>query len=217
MKYEYLKRKMFLDNLSWFERDKAGGRFQMPYINKVLFCPNHLIRFPEAMKLSHYSAGIHFFIDDYRIEPLWRSIDKYIPKLKKYSAVLSPDFSLLTDMSVAQQIWNTYRSRLVASVLQRMGLTVIPTISWADARSFKFCFDGIEKGGFVAVSTVGTQKYENDRKLFSDGIKQMLTVLSPRAIIIYGNLPEYDFGEMKIFHFPACKKNSDMLSYMEGK
>lgn len=137
--------------------------------------------------------------------------------LKKYSAVLSPDFSLLTDMSVAQQIWNTYRSRLVASVLQRMGLTVIPTISWADARSFKFCFDGIEKGGFVAVSTVGTQKYENDRKLFSDGIKQMLTVLSPRAIIIYGNLPEYDFGEMKIFHFPACKKNSDMLSYMEGK
>ena len=216
MKYEYLKRRMFLDNLSWFEPSKARGRFQMPYINKVLFCPNQLIRFPEAMKLSHYSAGIHFFIDDYRIEPLWRNIEKYIPKLKKYAAVLSPDFSLFSDMPVAQQIWNTYRSRLVASVLQRMGLTVIPTVSWADAKSFKFCFDGIEKGGFVAVSTVGTQKYENDRKLFSDGIKQMLTVLSPRAIIIYGNLPEYDFGEMN-FHFPACKKNSDMLSYMEGK
>lgn len=126
-------------------------------------------------------------------------------------------FSLFSDMPVAQQIWNTYRSRLVASVLQRMGLTVIPTVSWADAKSFKFCFDGIEKGGFVAVSTVGTQKSEIDRKLFSEGIKQMITVLSPRAIIIYGNLPEYDFGGMKFFHFPACKKNSEMLSYREEK
>ena len=217
MKHEYLKRKMFLDNLNWFEPEKAGGKFQMPYIHKVHFCPDHLIRFPEAMKLSHFSAGIHFFIDDYRIEPLWRNIERYIPKLKKYSAVLSPDFSLFTDMAVAQQIWNTYRSRLVASVLQRMGLTVIPTVSWADVRSFTFCFDGIEKGGFVAVSTVGTQKYAKDRKLFSEGIKQMITVLSPRAIIIYGNLPECDFGGMKIFHFPACKKNSEMISYREGK
>ena len=67
MKNEYLKRKMFLDNLSWFEPRQAKGRFQMPYVRKVLFCPDQLIRFPEGMKLSHYSAGIHFFIDDYRI------------------------------------------------------------------------------------------------------------------------------------------------------
>ena len=217
MKYEYLKRRMFLDNLSWFDPGKAGGSFQMPYINKVHFCPNQLIRFPEAMKLSHYSAGIHFFIDDYRIEPLWRNIEKYIPKLKKYAAVLSPDFSLFSDMPVAQQIWNTYRSRLVASILQRMGLTVIPTVSWAGEKSYRFCFDGIEKKGIVAVSTVGTKKSVKDRKLFSEGIKQMITVLSPYAIIIYGSLPEYDFGGMKIFHFPACKKNSEMLSYREEK
>ena len=217
MKYEYLRRRMFLDNLRWFEPCNTFGRFQMPYIHKVLFCPDQLIRFPEAMKLSHYSAGIHFFIDDYRIEPLWRNIEKYIPKLKKYSAVLSPDFSLYTDMSVAQQIWNTYRSRLVASVMQRMGLTVIPTVSWADAESFSFCFDGIEKNGIVAVSTIGTKKNVKDKKLFSEGIRRMITVLSPHAIIIYGSLPEYDFGSMKIFHFPACKKNSKMLSYMEVK
>ena len=68
--------------------------------------------------------------------------------------------------------------------------------------------NGIEKDGFVAVSTVETQKYAKDRNLFQEDIKQMITVLSPRAIIFYGNLPEYDFGEMKIIHFPACKKNS---------
>ena len=120
-------------------------------------------------------------------------------------------------MPVAQQIWNTYRSRLVASVMQRMGLTVIPTVSWADTKSFRFCFDGIEKKGIVAVSTVGTKKNEKDKKLFSEGISRMITVLSPHAIVIYGSLPEYDFGPMKFFHFPACKKNSEMLSYREGK
>ena len=61
MKYVYLKRKMFLDNLSWFDRDKVGGRFQMPYINKVLFCPN-LLPFPgsdEIITLFSRNSFLH--------------------------------------------------------------------------------------------------------------------------------------------------------------
>lgn len=215
MKHEYLKRKMFLDNLNWFDPSKSEGQFSIPCIKKVLACPNQLVRFPDAMRSTYYAAGVHFFVDDYRIEPLWRNIEKYIPKLKKYSAVLSPDFSLFTDMPVAQQIWNVYRSRLMASVMQRMGIIVIPTVSWADEKSFDFCFDGLEKNGNVAISSVGTQRNTKDRKLFLKGLKQMITVLTPRSILIYGKLPEYDFGDLQIFHFPACKKNGEVLSYRE--
>ena len=48
------------------------------------------------------------------------------------------------------------------------GIWVIPTISWGLENTFDFCFNGIEKGSTVAVSTYMAGAYGNraDQKDF---------------------------------------------------
>ena len=56
------------------------------------------------------------------------------------------------------QLSNVTKNRWVGAYWQSKGLTVIPTISWGTASSFKFCFDGVEKNSIVAVGMIGSKK-----------------------------------------------------------
>lgn len=52
---------------------------------------------------------VHFFIDDYQFERVWRSPLQYIDLLSEFHSVMTPDFSLYTDYPKAIQIYNHYR------------------------------------------------------------------------------------------------------------
>lgn len=141
-----------------------------------------------------FEKGIHFYIDDYQFERIWQSPDKYIDKLSRFDCVLTPDFSLYMDMPLAMQIWNVYRSRLIGQIMQDAGLTVIPTLQWADARSYAFCFDGIEPGGVVSVSTIGVKRDKDARKIWFDGMDEAVKRIAPSCVVVYGGDIGYDFS-----------------------
>ncbi|MDO4364927.1 MAG: DUF4417 domain-containing protein [Clostridia bacterium] len=61
---------------------------------------------------------------------------------------------------------------------------------WGNLTSFNFCFDGIEKGCAVAVSTIGVKK---EKSHFMLGYDEMLSRIKPSKIICYGK----PFDEMK--------------------
>ena len=61
---------------------------------------------------------------------------------------------------------------------------MIPTVSWGLARSFEFCFDGIQKNSIVAVGMIGCKRNKAD---FLKGYYQMLTRIEPEAIICLGD------------------------------
>jgi len=63
-----------------------------------------------------------------------------------------------------------------------MGLNVIPTITWANEKSFEFCFNGVAKGSIVAVSDVGILNNE-ERYYFDLGYHRMIEVLKPKEIL----------------------------------
>ena len=65
------------------------------------------------------------------------------------------------------------RNVLSAGLHLYCGMTVYPTISWSDKKSYDWCFDGEPVGGIVAVSSVGTQnnKEANRTLLKSSNIK----------------------------------------------
>ena len=133
--------------------------------------------------------GCHFFMPDYQFKRLWVSPDKYTAGILKYRFVCSPDYSLYTDYPQALQIYNHYRKHWLAAYWQSLGQTVIPTISWSDERSFKWCFDGEPRGGTVAVSSVGTQFYKESKRLFLLGFERMIEELRPEEILFYGDVP----------------------------
>lgn len=147
-------------NLDIYDPFETIGFYDMPVIQKTEHMPKSLLGFNYAKSSKKYESGIHFFLDDYQFERLWRSPQTYINMLSKFDCVLTPDFSLYTDMPKAMMIWNTYRSRLLGNFWQQEGLTVVPTVSWADEDSFDFCFDGLPLNSILAISTVGIKQTE---------------------------------------------------------
>lgn len=157
--------------------------------------------FNEMKTADDDSAGIHFFIDDYQFERIWRSPQRYMELMKRFPCVLSPDFSLYTDMPMAMKIWNVYRSRTLGAYWQRNGLNVVPTLQWADPSTFDFCFNGIEKGGMVAVSTLGSAKERLSRQFWMAGMREAIWQVRPQTIMLYGSPIDFDFGDINIIQY----------------
>lgn len=190
-------------NLQYNDIERTVGKYQMPIIEKQLIqTPKQPpIGFNYMLSTEGRDRGLHCFLDDYQIERLWNNPEMYAEKLIEFPYLLSPDYSLYLDMPIAMQIWNTYRSRLVGQIMQDYGVTVIPTISWGLPESFDFCFDGIEQGSIVAVSTIGVKRNEEQYKIWCDGMDEMIKRIKPSAIWVYGGKVEYDYKGIKTTFF----------------
>ena len=192
-------------NLEEFDETRASGFYQMPTLKACDHIPDHLIGFNYAKSSQDKKAGIHFFIDDYQFERVWNDPQSYIPILEEYDCCLTPDFSLYMDMPMAMKIWNVYRSRLVGQLMQDAGIKVIPTLSWAEPETFSFCFDGIEPGGTVAVSTVGVMRDKEAMAVWKTGMDAAIERIKPKNIVCYGSAIDYDFGQANVKNIAARK------------
>lgn len=189
-------------NLDLIDYENLTNDFwQMPTIKNDNFIPDDLIGFNYAKTSSNKNCGIHFYVDDYQFERVWNYPEKYIDVLWEYDCILSPDFSLYMDMPMPMKIWNIYRSRQIGAFFQSRGIKVIPTISWAEEETFEFCFLGIPKGSVVSVSTVGVKENEDALDIWHKGMTEMIKVIEPSAIIIYGGELEFDYGDIKTVYF----------------
>jgi len=133
------------------------------------------------------SGSIHktvgFFRADSGFEVVRNRPWRYTGKLVQYKYVMSPDFSVYYDTSIDEQWLSVYLNRLIGAYWQKCGLTVVPTIAWGDAQSFAFCFQGLEQGSTVAISTIGAKKHSED--LFMAGFIELCKRVRPACIICY--------------------------------
>ena len=130
----------------------------------------------------HLNRMVHFFLYDYRFERVWKNPDNDIEKLSRYRAVLSPDFSMYLEMAPVMQLYNVFRNRWCGAYWASKGIRVIPTVNWGDESTFDFCFEGIEKGSIVAVSTYMASEHDNRRdqkEWFMAGYNEMLQRIEP--------------------------------------
>lgn len=180
-------------NLRDFDRERVAGAYDMPVIDAVNHVPRDLISFNYILSRDDFDKGVHFYIDDYQFERIWNTPDKYMDRMAMYDCALTPDFSLYLDMPIAMQIWNVYRSRLIGQMMQDAGITVIPTLQWSDKRSFDFCFDGIEPGGVVSVSTIGVKRDKDALGIWYAGMDEAIERLNPSHVVCYGGDIGYKF------------------------
>lgn len=190
------------------------GKYNIPEIAPVTEYPKgEFIPVNYAKTEKHpESKNVHFFVDDYQFIRLWNQPDRYIQILQEFRSVCSPDFSTYTDMPLAMQIYNHYRKHWLAAYWQLHGMTVYPTISWSTPESYAWCFDGDPKGGIVAVSSVGTQKSAESKRLFLKGYEEMMKRLDPTFIIFYGIVPEEcDWNVIRVTpHYKSIEKRREM-------
>ena len=190
-------------NLTEYDEARASGKYQIPTLEPCNYAPDKLIGFNEAKSAQDFNAGVHFFIDDYQFERIWRNPKKYIEMLSKFECIFTPDFSLYMDMPLAMKIWNVYRSRLIGQIAQDHGLRVIPTLVWAGDDTLDFVFEGLPKNSTVAVSTVGVMRDEEAIKIWQKGMKAALKALEPSQILFYGSEIDFNFNGIKTKTYSA--------------
>ena len=180
-------------NLHDVDLKRTTGRWQIPIIKASQHIPTDLISFNYMLSKDAFDKGIHFYIDDYQFERIWNQPHQYIDRLRCFDCVLTPDFSMYLEMPMAMQLWNVYRSRAIGQIMQDYGIEVIPTLMWSTPESFDFCFDGIEPGGVVSVSTIGIRGDKESRKCFDAGMDEAIRRLRPSHIVVYGGDIGYKF------------------------
>lgn len=165
---------------------KSDGKYDFPIIKKQNIDISK-IKFLSYCDTTPNDADnrdktVHFFTHDWKFDKVYDDAEKEADKLSGYYCLLSPDFSLFTDMPLALQIESVFKNRWCGAYWQSKGLRVIPTVAWGDERTFDFCFDGIEEGSIVAVSTYYRENCEHD---FMPGYNAMLKKIKPSVIICY--------------------------------
>lgn len=173
----------------------ADNWYGIPPMAATQTTGDKFLRFCDFNQIDDHENYIaHFYYDDFKFISAWREPDKYLDKLRQFKAVVAPDFSLYTDFPRALQILSCYRRQWCGAYWQDLGIDVIPDVVWGDEESYKFCFLGIPKGSTVAVSTVGVSRdpdwNNKDDSLFLNGYNEMLRVLEPTTVILYGTAVE---------------------------
>ena len=178
-------------NLSLLDCETVG-KYDIPVLQPERALERLLwIGFNSVLTDVNRSAhGVHFFIDDYLFERAWKDPKRYAALLREHPAVLTPDFSMFTDYPKAVQIYNHWRKHMLGAYWQSLGIRVFPSICWSDHESYDWCFDGEPVGGTIAVSSVGTQKNKDARRLFMDGYREALVRLKPEKVLFFGDVPD---------------------------
>lgn len=178
---------------------------------------------------THLDRMVHFFLYDYKFERVWKTPDNDLEKLARYRAVLSPDFSMYLEMAPVMQLYNVFRNRWCGACWASKGIRVIPTVNWGDETTFDFCFEGIEKGSVVAVSTYMASEHDNradQKEWFMAGYNEMLRRIEPEKIICYntpfpemrGNIVyvDYERSSWKYMSYEKNLRKEDMEAFKIG-
>lgn len=222
------KKKQQLVRNEFLYNGNSVGKYNMPLIRKQKIDVNKIkfLSFVNAKKddIENKDKTIHFFTYDWKFEKVYESAETELEKLSQYYCLLSPDYSIFTNMPKALQIESVFKNRWCGAYWQSKGLKVIPTVSWGDENSFDFCFDGIEEGSIVAVCTYYRENCEEEYML---GYNEMLKRIKPSAVLCYdepfksmtGNIKEFlpttyewtkDLDWKDLVHFKWEKHNKNV-------
>ena len=206
-----------------------GAKFDP--ISDIPFCPCtatkapvKLISYEDAkaiykkeLKAGHkdffVNAYIHFYIDDQKFDgkrsSIWLYPEEALSIIKHFAGIITPDFSTNADFPDPWKRFNTYRMRAFGIWIANQGIPVINNVRWGTVETWSYCFDGIPQNSMICIGTVASSlQYLENRPLFEYGLSQLIKVLSPKTIIIYGSA-NYSFIEslkdegITIISFPS--------------
>ena len=167
------------------------GKFDFPKIRRVNI---HRSEIPEMISFNYAKGcdepelhGVHFFVDDYQFHRVWQDPDRYTKMLSKFSLVCEPDFSAYGDFPKALKIWNIYRKRWCAAYWQAHGIRVIPSFDVASDAVSDWFYDGLPRGGALAINPQGLEPSEKDG--YCKGLREAFKFLEPELVLSFGDLP----------------------------
>ncbi len=177
------------DNANLLEGLKFTEDNNFPIIEKYTGPTDfELVSFTDKNRFSGNNQAVHFFLDDTKFRyAVWDRLEFNTRRIAKFDYVFTPDWSLYVNHQLHfLNKRNLYRTRLAGAFWQKCGLNVIPTASWGNADSFKYCFEGLPEESVIAVCGVGHSKNWATKKLWTYAIRQLEAQKHPIKILVYG-------------------------------
>lgn len=183
-----------------------------PYHGEI---PDELCTVCRLVKKSEAALralGGHFFTPDQNFERFWTFPYKYLPLLQKLLCVLSPDFSIYTNMLLMQKYWNSFRNKLMSAFWQHNDVPLIPAPSFGDLANIDLYMEGWPNGSIIAINSTGVGRDRRSRHIWLDGYYAMLDILKPEFILRYGCQIEGERTEMSRYY-----TNNNKPGYYYGR
>lgn len=170
--------------------------------------PQSIITWKEAVTLYNKyaktgagfksSAYVCFYLDDCGfdgMQGIWFNSEKALKILRRFSGIITPDFSTYDDFPTALKVWNTYRMRAFGCWTAGNGVNVINNVRWSyDTKDI--CFAGIPHNSIVCLGTIASKLYHQKERwaVYEYFLLEMVNTLKPQVILTYGS-SNYPFFE----------------------
>jgi len=177
---------------------------EYPIIKSCNLIPENVIPFSKINNVTDYNQVVHFYEPDYKFECFGNKPRQYLKRLRKFKAVITPDFSVYRNMPLVVQRHQIYLNRAFGFWLQKNGISIIPNVRYGDERTYSFCFDGILPNSVISIGTHGNIKEKKDIQYNIKGISKTIERLKPKAVLIYGAIVkdmEYILNENNIKYY----------------
>ena len=188
--------------------------------NDIPYCPTTAVSLPvsivsyEEAKTIHRNAMhngntdyfvkayIHFWMDDQKFDGkrkgIWTNPFEALEIIRHFDGIFTPDFSTNVDFPEPIKIYNTYRMRAFGKWIGSNDKGVINNIRWGSEETWRYCWDGVPRNSIVAIGTVASGlKQLDNRPIFEQGVREMIRVLNPHTIIVYGSANYDIFKEIR--------------------
>lgn len=163
--------------------------FGLPYVKGgSIDKPIKAITFKDRRRVGNL---VHFYIYDYHFERIWNNPPRYLDFLKKFDAVIGPDFSMYNEMSPILQTYNLYRNLYMEQYWESEGINVIPNVSWSRDVPVEFAVSSLNpQVDTICITNHGVIDYET----WAYRVDEVLLELFPKHIIIYGKEWDIDYN-----------------------
>lgn len=215
------------------DADFGTNGIDIPYCpNTATSPPTKIITWTKAKEIYRkniqrknydfkYDAFVCWYIDDYKFDGprgIWHDCNQTLKILKHFAGAITPDFSTYQDFPDPIKRYNTYRIRVYGIWLGKNGIPVINNVRWGSSETFQYCFEGIPENSIVAIGTVGgSPRKTKDRRRFELGLYEMVKVLKPHTIIVYGSANYPCFEKLKQEGITIIPYPSETSEIYEGR
>ena len=196
----------------------VAGKYDMPVIGYFGYdLPDYLALYTNIQdyRKTKNTCVVFYQYDEQfdSINGLWNAIihkkekllSQYKQRFKDVRFICCPDYSITGDMPPAMQIFNVYRSRVVAIWLREFcGCTIIPNLRFNNKKSYEYCFDGIAYKSIVCLSILGLCSKPVDVQNLISGLHETIIRIRPQTIIVFGECTEKKYNKI----FKECLDNN---------
>ena len=150
----------------------------------------------------HIDAFVHTYGDDQKFDGIrsgmWQKPNEAIEVISHCDGLITPDASTYADFPDPLKRYNTYRMRAFGYYAGKHGIAVINNIRWGTIETWPYCFRGVERDSMLAIGTVASNPWKLDnRPFFEEGLREMVRILSPKTIVVYGSVGNQVFDELR--------------------